>query len=48
MRILVFLHGTAIMHAAAAGRPRAERVAQSRDGVDPSLTDFARLGVERT
>jgi hypothetical protein len=29
VRILLFLHGTAIMHAAAAGVPRAERVRQS-------------------
>jgi hypothetical protein len=30
VRILVFLHGTAIMHPTAVGRPRAERVRQSR------------------
>ena len=40
MRILVFLHGTAIMHRTAAGRPRAERVRQSRQR-DRSVLDFA-------
>jgi hypothetical protein len=30
MKLLVFLHGTAIMHPAAAGRPRVERVQQVR------------------
>lgn len=40
MNIMVFLHGTAIMHAAAAGQPRAERVRQSRRG-GPSVRDFA-------
>lgn len=39
VRILLFLHGTAIMHAAAAGVPRAERVRQSVRRV-PSVTDF--------
>jgi hypothetical protein len=28
MRLLVFLHGTVLMHSAALGCPRAERVAQ--------------------
>jgi hypothetical protein len=40
VRVLVFLHGTAIMHASAAGRPRAERVRQSSQR-GPSVTDFA-------
>jgi hypothetical protein len=37
---MVFLHGTAIMHASAVGQPRAERVRQSRRR-DPSVLDFA-------
>ena len=37
---MVFLHGTAIMHATAAGRPRAKRVRQSRRR-DPSVLDYA-------
>jgi hypothetical protein len=40
MKVMVFLHGTAIRHAAAAGFPRAERVRQSSRR-DPSVTDFA-------
>ena len=40
MRILVFLHGTAIMHRTAVGRPRAERVRQARQR-DRSVLDFA-------
>jgi hypothetical protein len=40
VRVMVFLHGTAIMHASAVGRPRAERVLQSSQR-DPSVTDFA-------
>ena len=40
MKILLFLHGTAIMHRTAAGRPRAERVRQSRQR-DQSVLDFA-------
>jgi hypothetical protein len=40
VRILVFLHGTAIMHRTAAGRPRADRVRQSRQR-DRSVLDFA-------
>jgi hypothetical protein len=40
VRILVFLHGTAIMHRTAVGRPRAERVRQSRQA-DRSVLDFA-------
>jgi hypothetical protein len=37
---LVFLHGTAIMHATAVGQPRAGRVRQSRKR-DPAVLDFA-------
>ena len=40
MKVGVFLHGTAIMHAAAAGVERDERVRQVRRG-DPGLRDFA-------
>lgn len=40
VRILVFLHGTAIMHPTAAGRPRAERVRQSQQR-DRAVLDFA-------
>ena len=40
MKIGVFLHGTAIMHAAAAGVERDERVRQVRRR-DPSVQDFA-------
>jgi hypothetical protein len=40
VRILVFLHGTAIMHRTAVGRARAERVRQSRQR-DRSVLDFA-------
>ena len=40
VRIMVFLHGTAIMHASAVGQPRAERVRQSRQR-DTSVLDFA-------
>jgi hypothetical protein len=40
VNIMVFLHGTAITHGAAAGQPRAERVRQSRLG-EPSVRDFA-------
>jgi hypothetical protein len=40
MKIGVFLHGTAIMHAAAAGVLRGERVQQVRRR-DPSVADFA-------
>ena len=41
MRILVFLHGTAIMHRGGVGRSREERVKQVIDGKDESLRDFA-------
>ena len=40
MKVGVFLHGTAIMHAAAAGVNRDERVRQVRRG-DPTVPDFA-------
>jgi hypothetical protein len=40
MRLLVFLHGTTLMHPGAVGRTRSERVAQVRAGADPSLHDF--------
>jgi hypothetical protein len=39
MMILVFLHGTAIMHRGALGRTREERVAQVLNG-DKSIYDF--------
>jgi hypothetical protein len=41
VRLLVFLHGTAIMHPAAVGRTREERVDQVRTQADPALRDFA-------
>lgn len=40
MRLPVFLHGTALMHAGAVGVPRAERVAQVRSG-HPMVRDYA-------
>lgn len=40
MRILVFLHGTTIMHAAGAGLPREECVRQVRER-HPSVRDYA-------
>jgi hypothetical protein len=40
MRLLVFLHGTVIMHPSALGRSREQRVAQARAGADPSLRDY--------
>lgn len=40
MRILVFLHGTTIVHAAGAGLPREERVRQVREH-HPSVRDYA-------
>jgi hypothetical protein len=40
MKIMVFLHGTAIMHRNALGRTRQERVRQVMDG-DESVHDFA-------
>ena len=41
MKIMVFLHGTSIMHKNAVGRTRAERVRQVVDRRDGSLYDFA-------
>lgn len=41
MRLLIFLHGTTIMHPGAVGRTREERVAQVRTGADPALHDYA-------
>jgi hypothetical protein len=40
MKLLIFLHGTTIMHRSAAGRTRAERVQQVRDK-ETSVRDFA-------
>ena len=40
MRLLVFLHGTTLMHASAAGRSREERIAQVREGTDTSLRNY--------
>ena len=40
MKILVFLHGTVIMHSSAVGVPREERVRQSA-AREPSVHDFA-------
>ena len=40
MKIMVFLHGTVIMHRNAEGRPRQERLDQVRRGEDPSVRDF--------
>lgn len=40
VRVMVFQHGTAIMHVSAVGQPRAERVRQSRRR-DASVLDFA-------
>ncbi len=40
MRILVFLHGTTIMHRAALGHAREERVAQVKRR-EPSIADYA-------
>jgi len=40
MKIMVFLHGTALMHPGGMGRTREERVRQVLDG-DESLYDFA-------
>ena len=41
MKIMVFLHGTAIMHRNAQGLSREERVRQVKEGKDKSLRDFA-------
>jgi hypothetical protein len=40
MRLLVFLHGTTLMHPGAVGRTRRQRVAQVRAGDDPTLHDY--------
>ncbi|MFW9991612.1 MAG: hypothetical protein ACFFD4_06100 [Candidatus Odinarchaeota archaeon] len=40
MRILIFTEGTILMHNSAAGLSRKEIVKQSRDGNDPSLSDW--------
>jgi hypothetical protein len=40
MRLLVFLHGTVLMHPSAVGRSREERVTQVRAGADPSVHDY--------
>ncbi|HEX6332096.1 MAG TPA: hypothetical protein VF129_12560 [Actinomycetota bacterium] len=40
MRLLVFLHGTTLMHPGALGRTRGERVAQVRTGSDPALQEL--------
>ncbi len=40
MKIMVFLHGTAIMHLSGLGKTREERVLQVRQG-DESVLDFA-------
>jgi len=40
MKLMVFLHGTVIMHRNAQGRSRQERVDQVRSGEDPSVRDF--------
>ena len=41
MKIMIFLHGTAIMHKNGLGVPREERVNQVKQGTDPSLHDYA-------
>ncbi len=41
MKIMVFLHGTAIMHKNGLSVPREERVKQVIQGTDPSLHDYA-------
>jgi hypothetical protein len=40
MKIMIFLHGTVIMHRNAEGRSRQERVDQVRGGGDTTLADF--------
>lgn len=39
VHLLVFLHGTVLMHPAGVGCTREERVAQVREGTDPGLLD---------
>ncbi len=41
MRLMIFLHGTSIMHRGAVGLTREERVGQIRQGDDESIRDFA-------
>ena len=41
MRLMIFLHGTSIMHRGAIGLTREERVRQIRQGNDGSIQDFA-------
>jgi hypothetical protein len=41
MRLMVFLHGTSIMHRGAIGLTREERVRQIRQADDESIRDFA-------
>jgi hypothetical protein len=41
LRVLVFLHGTVIMHPGAIGRTGEERVDQVVTGSDPGLHDYA-------
>jgi hypothetical protein len=41
MRLMIFLHGTSIMHRGAIGLTREERVRQIRQGDDESIRDFA-------
>ena|SRR6266566_6462961 len=42
MRLIIFLHGTVIMHPSASGRTREERVAQVRIGADPTLHQYVK------
>ena len=41
MKIMIFLHGTAIMHKSGLRVTREERVKQVVQGTDPSLHDYA-------
>ena len=41
LRILIFLHGTSIMHKNAFGLSREEIIKQVKDDVDDSISDFA-------
>ncbi|MHA2368546.1 MAG: hypothetical protein ACXADX_06995 [Candidatus Hodarchaeales archaeon] len=40
MRLLIFTEGTILMHGSAKGRTREEIVSQSREGIDPLLSDW--------
>ncbi len=40
MKIMIFLHGTTIMHKSGLGVTREERVKQVKQGTDPSLHDY--------